>query len=340
MRGMKPTEEPVAAVLLNALRGRAGARGVMSYADFTELALFHPSAGYYATPRRRVGRSADTDFCTASSVGGRVFAALVREAASNLVGGADALREHTLVEVGAEPGESIFEGERDAFAGVLTVRLGDNADIPPRAVLFANELFDAQPFLRLICREGSWRELGVRVTDSGALAEVELDAPTPDAELMLPRLPRPWHDGFILDLSPAAERLMGRLLAGGWRGAAIFPDYGKTLREFLENCPRGTARAYRRHTQSNDLLAAPGEQDLTFHVDWDGLSARMREAGFGVVSVERQEAFFMKRSAPELERLFDRAGATRDMALMGRLRELLHPAHFGAKFQVLSGVRA
>ena len=340
MRPMMPPEESPSSEMLEALRERAGASGGMSYADFTDTALFHPTQGYYRREQKRVGRERGTDFYTSSSVGGGVFAALVRAAAAKLLGGADALKAHTLVEVGAEPGESGFEGERAHFADLRTVRVGEPLDIPERAVVFANELFDAQPFLRLMFRAGAWRELGVRVTDSGALAEVELDALTPDAEGVVAKLPAPWHEGFLLDVSPAAERLMTRLLAGGWKGAAIFPDYGKTLPEFLENCPRGTARAYYRHTQSNDLLARPGEQDLTFHVDWDALSARLRESGFERVTVDRQEAFFMKNSVAELEKLFARAATSRDMVLMGRVRELLHPAHFGAKFQILSGVRA
>ncbi len=337
---MQPEDTRPTPAMLDALRERAGASGVMSYADFTDTALFHPELGYYRRDRRRVGRERGTDFYTASSVGGGVFAALVRAAAERMLGGAEALARHTLVEVGAEPGASIFEPERARFAGIRTVRVGEPLDIPDRAVVFANELFDAQPFLRLRHRDGAWRELGVRVGPGGALAEVELPELTEDAVRVVAGIPSPWLDGFTLDVSPAAERLMSALLAGGWRGVAIFPDYGKPLAELLENCPAGTARAYHRHTQSNDLLARPGEQDLTFHVEWDALAARMREAGFESVTLERQEAFFMKHSLAELETLFARAATSREPALMGRVRELLHPAHFGAKFQILSGVRA
>ena len=325
--------------MLAALRARAEKSGAMSYRDFVDTALFHPELGYYRRDAKRVGRSRDTDFYTASSVGGGVFAALVRAAAEKLLGGAEALKEHTLVEIGAEPGASIFEGERGRFAGLKTIRVGEDLEIPDRSVVFANELFDAQPFRRLRFRDGSWRELGVRITDTGLLAECELPELSPDAATVAAGLPTPWHEGFILDVSPDADRLMDRILAGGWRGAVIFPDYGKPLAELLANTPQGTARAYHRHEQSNDLLARPGEQDLTYHVVWDALESRMSAAGFSSVSLERQEAFFMKFSAGELEKLFARSAATRDVALMGRVRELIHPAHLGSKFQVLSGVR-
>ena len=323
--------------MLQALRDRADVSGRMSYRDFTEVALFHPELGYYCRNRKRVGRSADTDFCTASSVGGEVFGALVADAARAMLGG-DA-SAYTLVEIGAEPGDSIFRNAASAFAGLKTIRVGESLDIPPLAVVFANELFDAQPFVRLRHDGESWCELGVAISRDGTLAEVVLDTPGEAAASLIARLPSPWAAGHTLDLSPDADRLLDRIVAGGWRGAVIFPDYGKTLSEFLDAVPQGSARAYYRHTQSNALLDRPGEQDLTHHVAWDFLQSRLSAAGFREVAVERQEAFLMRRSACELERRFKSAAERRDTAAMGVLKELIHPAHFGGKFQVLSGVR-
>ncbi len=326
--------------MLAALRARADGSGAMPYRDFVDTALFHPELGYYRRDAKRVGRERGTDFYTSSAVGGGVFAALVRSAAAKLLGGPDALKEHTLVEIGAEPGDSIFENERAHFAGLKTIRVGETLEIPEKAVVFANELFDARPFRRLHFRAGAWRELGVQVLDTGFLTGTEMLELSPEAAAIVSGLPAPGHEGYVLDVSPDADRLMDEILSGGWRGAAIFPDYGKTLPELLANNPQGTARAYFRHTQSNDLLSRPGEQDLTYHVVWDALEARMAAAGFAGVALARQEAFFMKHAAAELELLFARAAATRDMVLMGRVRELIHPAHFGSKFQVLSGFRA
>ncbi len=325
--------------MLAALRARADVAGRLSFRCFSEVALFHPVLGYYRRDRARVGRSAGTDFCTASSVGGALFGALVADAARTLLGAGADLREHTLVEIGAEPGASIFNEVAGAFAGLTTIRVGEPVRIPPRAVVFANELFDAQPFVRLRHESGVWRELGVAIGADGTLAECVLDSLSAAAARVAAGLPVPWREGHVVDLSPDACALMDAIAAGDWTGVVIFPDYGKTLSEFLDAVPQGTARAYRRHTQSNALLDAPGEQDLTHHVDWSALSARLVAAGFADVGVERQEAFLMKRAAGELERRFRSAAEARDTAAMGLLRELVHPAHFGGKFQVLTGVR-
>lgn len=325
------------AAMTDALRARADAHGRLSYRDFTDIALFHPVLGYYRRAVRRVGSSPDTDFRTASSAGGETFGALVADAARAMLG--DAVADVAFVEIGAEPGDSIFRNAVADFAALKTIRVGDPFDIPARAVVFANELFDAQPFVRLRFESGAWRELGVVIRAGGELAEIVLPDLSPAARRVAAALPPARDEGWVIDLSPDADDLLDRLVAGLRFGAVIFADYGKTRREMLDAVPHGTARAYSRHAQSSDLLATPGRRDLTHHVAWDSLEARLAVAGFSDLAVERQETFLMRRAARELERRFHDAAFARDTARMGVLRELVHPAHFGGKFQILSGVR-
>jgi hypothetical protein len=61
----------------------------------------------------------------------------------------------------------------------------------------------------------------------------------------------------------------------------------------------------------------------------------LAQAGFQGVRVDRQEAFFVRHAAVEMERIATTGG----MEATARLRALTHPAHFGAKFQVLHGTR-
>jgi SAM-dependent MidA family methyltransferase len=79
-----------------------------------------------------------------------------------------------------------------------------------------------------------------------------------------------------------------------------------------------------------------GAQDLTCHVLWDRIEPVVVAAGFRDVRLDRQEAFFVKHAAGEMERI----AMSGDHEATGRLRALTHPAHFGAKFQVLHGIRA
>jgi SAM-dependent MidA family methyltransferase len=318
-------------ILLKALREQS-AGGVVRFDRFVDVALFHPEAGYYIANRDRVGRRRSADFTTAVALG-PLFGELVASAAAGIVGDT---RDHVLVEIGAEPGSSVFSGVADRFAALTTLRVGDPLRIPPRAVVVANELLDAQPFRRFRFADRRWVDLGVRVLADGSLAE-DVVGPPDDAEgrAFVATLPAPWHEGFTIDVALRAESLLREILTGAWTGAAIFLDYGKSVPEMLESSPQGTARAYHRHTQHNDLLANLGEQDLTCHVAWDRLEMVMREAGFAPAKSERQEAFLVRHAASALERIV----ASGTPEAVGVLKALTHPAHFGGKFQVLWGKR-
>ena len=107
---------------------------------------------------------------------------------------------------------------------------------------------------------------------------------------------------------------------------------------YAQQQPGGTVRAYFQHVQSNDLLARPGEQDLTCHVCWDWLADALRSHGFGGPTLEFQEAFFVRHAGRYLESAITADAGTlspRKLSLM----QLLHPAQMGQKFQVLHALR-
>ncbi len=293
-------------------------------------ALYAPGLGYYSSDRLRVGKSAGTDFTTAAALG-PMFGQLIAGAANSLVGD---LKTHALVEVGAEPGQSHFATVVAQFSALLTFRFGSTPNFPARSVLVANELLDAQPFHRFVRQGGAWRELGVRVDGAELTVEPLSDYSTLLAAGFAQSLPVA-EEGWIIDAPLAAEELLRNLFAGGWTGAVILLDYGKTIAQCLESSPAGTARAYRSHQLSGAILESLGSQDLTCHVLWDRIEPVLVGAGFRGVHLDRQEAFFVKYAASEMERI----ALSGDQEATGRLRALTHPAHFGAKFQVLHGIR-
>ena len=303
---------------------------MVSFARLVEVALYAPGLGYYASERVRVGKAAGTDFTTAAALG-PMFGQLIAGAAKSLVG---ELHTHALVEVGAEPGQAHYAGVAGQFAELRTFRFGAKPDFPARCVLVANELLDAQPFHRFVRQHESWRELGVRVDGAELTVEPLTDYSTPLAADFARSIPQA-DEGWIIDAPLAAEELLRKLLSGGWSGAVILLDYGKTIAQCLESSPAGTARAYRSHQLSGAILESLGSQDLTCHVLWDRIEPVLLAAGFRGVRLDRQEAFFVKYAAGEMEQI----ALSGDHEATGRLRALTHPAHFGAKFQVLHGVR-
>ena len=368
---------------LATFRQAAGDGGAMSFARFMELALYHPDAGYYAQRRRRIGRTPEADFFTATSLG-PVFGELVVAACVALLDQRPP-HDHTFVEIGAEspaggypetlplcpvegaapsaplgymaalrarrarrppvpdvsriassdqatPG-GVLAGVAHPFASVATITLGQPLQLPARAVVFSNELFDAQPCHRLVRQAGRWREGGVALRDD-ALEEVLLPELTPEVQAVHDRLPTSAPDGYRIDLPLAAAQLAERIAAQPWAGLFVAFDYGKSWRELAGDTPAGTVRAYLRHEQSNDLLAHPGGQDLTCHVCWDWLSAALTTHGFAAPVLESQEAFFVHHAAPALSRL-TAAEAGRFSGRKLGVMQLLHPGNMGQKFQVL-----
>lgn len=92
------------------------------------------------------------------------------------------------------------------------------------------------------------------------------------------------RDGEVIETSPARDQLVAdlasRLVAHG--GAAVIVDYGHA-----RSATGDTLQAVRAHRHA-PLLASPGEQDLTAHVDFERVGLAAREAGAAATPVVTQ----------------------------------------------------
>lgn len=323
----------------------AGASGRVTFCEFMRLALFDPECGYYTSPRKRVGRDRDTDFFTATSLGplfGRLAAAAAVDLAARYRWQAGDL---TFVEIGAEPSGGVLRGFGHGFrevvefgvtdAGRLAERLAELGKAGP-LVVFSNELFDAQPVARFIRRGNVWVEACVVPDGSGGYRWEDGD---PASDWLVQIAPVGAPDGWILDVPNEARLLARNLASAPWSGVFLAFDYGMTWTAISCERPAGTLRSYREHRQHDDLLANPGEQDLTAHICWDWLEESLISAGFEQVRTDSQESFLVRRAGGILAEMSIQAGRNPLGPEARVVRELLHPARMGMKFQVLSGVR-
>jgi SAM-dependent MidA family methyltransferase len=135
-------------------------------------------------------------------------------------------------------------------------------------ILFANEFFDALPIRQYVRTATGWHERLVGLGEGGALAFGLCSDAEPTLDMSAP-------DGVALELSPQgfslARSIAERVLADG--GIALIIDYGHARRGFGD-----TLQAVRRHGFA-DPLSAPGENDLTAHVDFASLGDVARQAG-------------------------------------------------------------
>jgi SAM-dependent MidA family methyltransferase len=335
MPGKHPDAIAPSAEFLALFREHAGTRERLRFDAFMRLALYHPQLGYYRQNCPRVGRRPGTDFYTATS-SGSLFGELVCAACEQLLG-RETLSKTTFVEIGPEPSGGILTNMTGLpFAGVRTIRVGEPLTVAGLAVVFSNELFDAQPFRRWVKTAEGWKESWIVADAEGLREELdEIDGPSLHA---VATLPTDVPVGYRLDLPFAARELATELAGQPWRGLFLAFDYGKSWAELVTACPQGTGRAYFKHEQERNLLARPGEQDLTCHVCWDWLADTLSATGFDAPQVQSQEAFFMHHANSFIAQTIE-AEATKFSARKMGLLQLLHPGNMGQKFQVLSAKR-
>lgn len=226
-------------------------------------------------------------------------------------------------------------------------------------VLFSNELLDAMPVHRLgwDAKRREWFELGValdgerfvwaRMPEAVHDSLFRIHAPTE----LLSVLP----DGFTTEVCPAATHWWREAASVLGRGKLLTLDYGLTAEEFFAPHRRdGTLRAYRQHQLSGDVLANPGEQDLTAHVNFTDIQAVGEAAGLTTESFVTQ-AQFLVRIAEQTWRDKEGLGSPRginrpdapgnpganiprgewDADRLRQFKTLTHPEHLGRAFRVL-----
>lgn len=139
-------------------------------------------------------------------------------------------------------------------------------------ILIANELFDCLPIHQYIFDGQNWRERMVGVSQNGQ--ELIFGTGSIISSLILPYwIADPIREGMILEVSPARESLMDEIAQyiGKNRGGALIIDYGA-----IEPKPADTLQAMSKH-QFSDVLANPGKDDLTSHVDFAALAYRAKQ---------------------------------------------------------------
>jgi SAM-dependent MidA family methyltransferase len=168
-----------------------------------------------------------------------------------------------------------------------------------------------------VVAEPSTPELALRLTDDGVvLAEGQV------AEICLGL--KPWLEGSAVHLA---------------RGFVLVIDYGYEAAELYG--PRhlaGTLLGYRGHKVETDPFAAPGQTDLTAHVDFTAVSRLAAGLGFRTVSLTTQSEFLV---AAGLEEELRALQASPDLTLADYTRarsgivRMLDPRRMGG-FKVLT----
>jgi SAM-dependent MidA family methyltransferase len=225
------------------------------------------------------------------------------------------------------------------FADRVTFRRLVDIDHPAAAgIVFSNEVIDAFPVHRVIKRDGTLRELCVALNQDSDFVWIEGDLEKSVAEYC-ERAEIKLSEGQIVEINLEAEQFVARAAGLLDRGYVVTVDYGAERTDLLDSPNRheGTLRAFRRHQLMDDVLARPGEQDLTTTVDWTQIKEAGARAGLRTLRLERLDQFLLGQGLTSV--LMEMTTSTQDSAEFLRLttssRELILPTGLAASFQVL-----
>ena len=318
--------------LLNEIKALIKSSGPMPVWRYMELCLMHPRYGYYVS-RDPLGR--EGDFTTAPEVS-QMFGELLGLWSASVwrqMGSPQLLR---LIELGPGRGTMMAdalralrvlpplyqalsihmvdvnpvlrERQRATLSSVSNIAWHDNIDDVPEGpcIILANEYFDVLPIHQMVKRENGWHE---RVVDVGADGKLQFGAaaePTPRFDVLLPPLVRAAPVGAVFEWRPDSEMMKLATRVRDQDGAALIIDYGH-----LRSDAGDTFQAIARHTFA-DPLKAPGQADVTAHVDFQALSRAAEDVGARVhgpvtqgdflkrVGIETRAAALMQKAAPEV----------------------------------------
>lgn len=341
--------------------------GPLPFSRYMEMCLYEPEFGYYARSREQFGTAGD--FYTSSDVHA-VFGRLLARQFEEMWRLLDSPARIDLIEVG--PGRGLFAADVldwsaqqfPRFAAALryspveqsahlrerlrerlaehvasgTVRICASLEEAAggacgTVIVFGNEFFDALP-VEIVDYRGS-----VRVAEEKGRF-VETFVPPSAEELNYIDLYSVHPESSErVEVSLTGLQWMARIGAvfEGRRGFAMFIDYGYTREEQLAGRHRDTLMTYRSHRASASPYEAPGEQDITAHVNFTALRACAEERRLGEIGLLTQTQLLLGiGEETQFADAFMACKLPQERAKVAlQLRHLISPEEMGEKFRVL-----
>ena len=362
---------PSTSALATRLRERIKREGPITFCDWMKAALYDLNDGYYCrADRSRWGREGDYRTSPERS---SLFAATFARYFAGLYEKLSRPTAWTILEAGAGDGHfalgllqtlqksfpnvfaatsyvidevSMHSANRarerlQPFADRIQFKPLDEVEVSP-GLVFSNELLDAFPVHRVTLHAGEFKEFYVTVGDDGNFQWL-LDAPSPQLSPHLeeyfaePGIPP--KEGQVVEVSLEIEEWLRRVAARIRRGYLITVDYGAAAEDL--DSPQvnsgGTLRGFQEHQFVDDLLARPGEHDLTTTVNWSFVKSAGANTGLEFVELTRQDRFLLASGfleQLEVESLQAENEAER-LWLSTTAREMILPDGMAARFQVL-----
>ncbi len=334
--------------------------GPMPFSRYMEWCLYLPELGYYSRNAAQFGKAGD--FYTSSDVHA-VFGRLLARQFDEMWRVLGSPEHITLKELG--PGRGLFAQDvldwsekkfpdffralryvlvenspalRQRIEQTLSRRFesGKVAFLSPEnklgnnTIVFANEFFDALP-VEVVSSEGSLR---IHSRD-GRFVET-WTSPSPEELEFLDRYSIHPEPGERVEV-PLQSQMHMSTASSLERGFAVVIDYGYNREEQLAGRHRGTLKAIRQHSVSDNPYEAPGEQDITADVNFTALAVAAEKQDMQTQKLITQSQFLLGiGEANQFADAFEDCRLPQERAKVAlQLKHLVTPAGMGESFHVL-----
>ena len=338
--------------------------GSITFHDWMKAALYDAQGGYYQQAgRQRWGRKGDYRTSPERS---ELFAATFARYFVKLIEG-----HLTIVESGAGEGSfaaGVLRTLRDQFPArfaetrYVVCELSDDArgraqerlsEFGERVqfysdwdqvsvdsgIYFSNELLDAFPVHRLVQSDEGLSELYVALDENGEFVWSTGPFSTPRLAEFINAYSIEFAPGQIIEINLAIDDWLSAVSGKLKKGFLITVDYGAEVEELYDPTlrPDGTLRGFSGHGFVDNLLADPGEYDLTTTINWTQVKSVGEKLGWSVIEFALQDKFLLSAGLPE-QLQYQLAHAQTEaekVSLTTGAREMILPGGMASSFQVL-----
>ena len=357
---------PDTSTLTGRLRERSHREGPITFRDWMNAALYDEREGYYCRPNSNPwGREGDYRTSPERSA---LFAMTFARYFARLHESLGRPSQWSIVEAGAGDGtfaEGVLRTLRDSFSDVFSATryiidepgghsstrdgLGPFADrvefrnlsetqIDP-GVVFSNELFDAFPVHRVMLNGGELLEFYVDVEPNGDFVWKPGPASSQRIARYFDENNIKLVEGQAAEVNLEIEDWLTQVSSNLSRGYVVTVDYGLDAVDLYSPLERmdGTLRGFKLHRLVDNLLADPGEQDLTTTVNWTFVQHLGAKLGLRIKDFERQDKFLLSAGLlTQLQSESERVGNEAErLRLSTAAREMILPGGMATSFQVL-----
>ena len=341
--------------------------GFIPFSRYMELCLYDPELGYYSRHADQFGKAGD--FYTSSDVhavfgrllarqfeemwrllgsparieilelgpGRGLFAQDVLDWSQKKFPEFFAAMHYSLVERSPALRERLKNSLHEHFVtgkaslAAFPSRNNGQSEPPAPIIIFANEFFDALP-VEVLSSAGK-----LRVGENDGHLIENWSAATAEELCFLDRYAVHPENHERIEVPLTSQGYMAEAAASVDIGFIVAIDYGYTRDELLAGRHRGTITAYRQHSVSANPYEAPGEQDITAHVNFTALAHVAEQQGMQIHPLLTQSQFLLGIGEHnQFADAFEECRVPQERAKVAlQLKHLVTPAGMGETFQVL-----